>query len=69
MMAITLGFEKLLKKNPKSAKGQGPAGVTPLMYAALYGLRTRCLQKLLDQGADPNTEIDLRGDGAVMGRR
>src|SRR5215472_6318700 len=31
------GFERLLKQNPNSAKGQGTAGVTPLMYAALYG--------------------------------
>ncbi len=52
-----MGFEKLLKKNPKSAKGQGRAGVTPLMYAALYG-DTRAVSELLDQGANPNTKND-----------
>jgi ankyrin repeat protein len=51
------GFEKLLKENPKSAKGQGTAGVTPLMYAALYG-DTRAVAELLDKGADPNTKND-----------
>ena len=52
-----VGFEKLLKENPKSAKGQGAAGVTPLMYAALYG-DTRALVELLDKGADPDTKND-----------
>ncbi|HEX5226324.1 MAG TPA: ankyrin repeat domain-containing protein [Bryobacteraceae bacterium] len=47
-------FEKLLKENPDSARGQGAAGVTPLMYAALYG-DTRAVSELLAQGADPNT--------------
>jgi len=51
------GFEKLLKENPKSAEGQGAAGVTPLMYAALYG-DTRAVAELLDKGADPNTKND-----------
>jgi ankyrin repeat protein len=51
------GFEKLLKENSKSAKGRGAGGVTPLMYAALYG-DTRALVELLDHGADPNTKND-----------
>ena len=51
------GFEKLLNENPKSAKRQGAAGVTPLMYAALYG-DTRAVSELLDNGADPNTKND-----------
>jgi ankyrin repeat protein len=51
------GFEKLLKENSKSANGRGAGGVTPLMYAALYG-DTRALVELLDHGAGPNTKND-----------
>ena len=51
------GFEKLLTEAPESAKRQGAAGVTPLMYAALYG-DTRAVSELLDRGADPNTKND-----------
>lgn len=50
-------FEKLLRENPKSAKGQGAGGSTPLMYATLYG-DARSVALLLDKGADPNTKND-----------
>ena len=50
-------FEKLLRENPKAAKGQGTGGSTPLMVAALYG-DTRATKLLLDLGADPNTRND-----------
>ena len=30
-------FQKLLKDNPAAAGRKGPHGVTPLMYACLYG--------------------------------
>jgi ankyrin repeat protein len=50
-------FEKLLRENPKAARGQGTGGSTPLMYAALYG-DTRSAGLLLDKGADPNTRND-----------
>jgi len=50
-------LEKLLQENPKRAKGQGAAGVTPLMYAALYG-DALAVSELLDRGADPNTKND-----------
>ena len=51
------GFEKLLRVNPNSAKGQGPAGSTPLMYAAIYQ-DLSSLRLLLAKGADPNTRND-----------
>jgi ankyrin repeat protein len=50
-------FEKQLRENPKAARGQGPGGSTPLMYAALYG-DTRSVGLLLDKGADPNVRND-----------
>ncbi len=50
-------FEKLLRASPKSARGQGYGGSTPLMFAALYG-DTRSVGLLLDKGADPNTRND-----------
>jgi ankyrin repeat protein len=51
------GFERLLRENPASGKGQGAGGATPLMYAALYG-DAHAAELLLDQGADPNTKND-----------
>jgi ankyrin repeat protein len=50
-------FEKLLREGPRAARGQGPGGSTPLMYAALYG-DTRSANLLLQKGADPNTRND-----------
>ena len=50
-------FEKLLRENPKAAKGVGSGGITPLMYAALYG-DSHAIQMLLDQGADANARND-----------
>jgi ankyrin repeat protein len=60
------GFEKLLKENSKAAKGQGAAGVTPLMYAALYG-DTLALVELLDKGADPNAKNDAGATALLWG--
>jgi len=50
-------FEKLLRENPKSARGQGSDGSTPLMYAALYE-DARSVDLLLSKGADPNAKND-----------
>lgn len=50
-------FERLLRENPKSAKGQGTGGATPLMYAALYGDADE-VQMLFKNGADANTPND-----------
>jgi ankyrin repeat protein len=52
-----IAFEKLLRENPKSARGLGSGGSTPLMFAALYG-DARSIGLLLDKGADPNTTND-----------
>ncbi|HEY6346965.1 MAG TPA: ankyrin repeat domain-containing protein [Bryobacteraceae bacterium] len=50
-------FERLLAENPKSAKGQGAGGATPLMYAALYG-DADGVRMLFQNGADANTRND-----------
>jgi Planctomycete cytochrome C/Ankyrin repeats (many copies) len=45
---------RLVKASPNGAvRAKGIAGITPLMYAALYGDRTSA-RLLLDNGADPN---------------
>ena len=46
-------FAKMLREHPESANRYGPAGNTPLMYAALYGDLAQT-KALLDAGADPN---------------
>jgi ankyrin repeat protein len=43
----------LLADAPETVKQRGPNGVTPLMYATLYGDAGR-VRQLLDGGADPN---------------
>jgi ankyrin repeat protein len=50
-------FEHLLRQNPKSAKGRGIGGSTPLMYAALYG-NAHAAGLLLNKGANTNTKND-----------
>jgi len=50
-------FKQLLRESPKTARGQGPGGSTPLMYAALYG-DALSVGLLLDQGADSNARND-----------
>ncbi|HEY0872027.1 MAG TPA: ankyrin repeat domain-containing protein [Vicinamibacterales bacterium] len=47
----------MLSNGGNPLKGRGPAGATPLMYAALYGDKA-LVQKLLDGGADPNAADD-----------
>jgi ankyrin repeat protein len=46
-------FQKLLRDEPSHANKKGPAGSTPLMYAALYG-DVESAKQLLKNGADPN---------------
>ena len=59
--ALRLGdrrrVEQLLKRNPKVAHATGSGGITPLMYAALYG-DTPSARLLLEMGADPNARND-----------
>jgi ankyrin repeat protein len=59
-----IAFEKLLRASPKAARGQGSAGSTPLMYAALYA-DARSVGLLLDKGADPNVRNDA-GASALL---
>jgi ankyrin repeat protein len=58
------GIDRLLKKSPSAARTPGAGGITPLMYAALYGDRIS-LRALLDLGADPNARNDA-GATALM---
>jgi ankyrin repeat protein len=58
------GIDRLLKQNPNAARAPGSGGVTPLMYAALYGDGVS-LRALLDLGADPNARNDA-GATALM---
>lgn len=46
-------FKRLALQHPKAGNLRGPAGVTPLMQAALYG-DADSVRLLLDKGADPN---------------
>jgi ankyrin repeat protein len=68
MDALRLGdraaFRKTLSSASKSVNGKGPAGATPLFYAALYG-DASAVKLLLDAGADPNIRNDA-GASALM---
>jgi ankyrin repeat protein len=55
---------QLIKQSPEAARARGTGGITPLMYAALYGDRTSA-RLLLDNGADPNARNDA-GATALM---
>ena len=56
---------QLVKASPDGAvRAKGIAGITPLMYAALYGDRASA-RLLLDYGADPNARNDA-GATALM---
>ena len=57
-------FEKLLKQDPKIVTRRGPAGSTPLMYAALYG-DAASVKLLLKSGANPKDRNDS-GATALM---
>jgi ankyrin repeat protein len=57
-------FQKTLRENSKAANLAGPGGVTPLMYAALYG-DTNSVRRLLEAGADPNARNES-GATALM---
>ena len=46
-------FKRLALQHPKAGSLRGPAGVTPLMQAVLYG-DADSVRLLLDNGADPN---------------
>lgn len=57
-------FKRSLAESPSSATRAGGDGVTPLMYASLYG-RASSVRSLLDAGADPNARNDA-GATALM---
>ena len=58
------GARRALAQAPSSAVRTGRDGVTPLMYAALYGT-VSSMRALLDGGADPNARNDA-GATALM---
>lgn len=60
----TKGFQGALAKAPLAATRQGADGITPLMYASLYGT-VADMQALLEAGADPNLRNDA-GATALM---
>jgi ankyrin repeat protein len=57
-------FQKLIHDEPDHANKKGPAGSTPLMYAALYG-DADSVRQLLKMGVDPNLQNDA-GATALM---
>ncbi len=57
-------FQKLLRDEPDHINRKGPAGSTPLMYAALYG-DVDSVRQLLKTGADPNLQNEA-GATALM---
>lgn len=57
-------FQKLIHDNPSNINKKGPAGSTPLMYAALYG-DLDSARELLKLGADPNVQNEA-GATALM---
>lgn len=66
--ALRLGdrarLERLLQNNDNAARAAGAGGITPLMYAALYG-DVASARMLIDKGADPNARNDA-GATALM---
>ncbi|HEY4839735.1 MAG TPA: ankyrin repeat domain-containing protein [Candidatus Acidoferrales bacterium] len=57
-------FQKLIRDNPGNINKKGPAGSTPLMYAALYS-DVDSVRQLLKMGADPNLQNEA-GATALM---
>jgi ankyrin repeat protein len=57
-------FEQVLNDHQDAARTTGSGGITPLMYAALYG-DAASVRRLLDMGADPNARNDA-GATALM---
>jgi ankyrin repeat protein len=57
-------FQKLIHDNPGNVNKKGPAGSTPLMYAALYG-DLDSVQQLIKLGTDPNLQNEA-GATALM---
>jgi len=55
---------RLLRESPAAARAKGVGGITPLMYAVLYG-DAGLARRLLDLGADPNARNDA-GATALM---
>jgi ankyrin repeat protein len=57
-------FQKLIHDQPDRINKKGPAGSTPLMYAALYG-DVDSVRQLLKLGSDPNVQNEA-GATALM---
>ncbi|MGA2588923.1 MAG: ankyrin repeat domain-containing protein [Bryobacteraceae bacterium] len=50
-------FNKMVAEDPKLLNARGPEGSTPFMYAVLY-TDAATLERLIQQGADPNKRND-----------
>ena len=57
-------FHKMVAEDPKLLNARGPEGSTPFMYAVLYS-DAATLERLMEQGADPNQRNDA-GASALM---
>ena len=57
-------FDKMVAEDPKLLNARGPEGSTPFMYAVLYS-DAATLERLIQQGADPNKRNDA-GASALM---
>jgi ankyrin repeat protein len=58
------GFTRVLRGNGGAARAAGTGGITPLMYAVLYG-DVASVRQLLDLGADPNARNDAGATAAM----
>jgi ankyrin repeat protein len=58
------GADRVLKSNAAAARAIGTGGITPLMYAVLYG-DVMMARRLLDMGADPNVRNDAGATAAM----
>jgi len=57
-------FDKMVAEDPKLLNARGPEGSTPFLYAVLYA-DAATLERLIQQGADPNKRNDA-GATALM---
>jgi ankyrin repeat protein len=59
-------FNKMVAEDPKLLNARGPEGSTPFMYAVLY-TDAPTLERLIQQGADPNKHNDAGATALMWG--